>query len=155
MKKLIIVLCLMTFTVLGISQSAKVGLFQPVPANLFENRYTVKADVQVPSVWLLRLNTGVMGTSYGINKVTKQFEVIPLSAVGFGISYLHYKSVENLPFNDFGFNLLLLQNIQSAGMGIGLYGTYNTGPLGLLNIGGHYDFSAKQFLIDTGLTFHF
>ena len=152
MKKLILLL-LILIPIIGTSQ----GLLKPVPGNMFSTRLMapVGASEVIQSKWLLRLNTGVVGTSYGKNKTTKQFEVIPLSAVGFGLSYLHYKAVEGLPFNDFGVNVLLLQNLQSAGMGLGVYGTYNTGPLGLLNVGTHYDFSVNQVFFDTGLTFHF
>ena len=148
MKKLLIALFFVVITVTITAQ----GLFKPVPKNLFSGERDLKAT---NSAWLMRLNAGVVGTSYAKNKETGTFEVLPLNALGFGISYLHYKDVEGLPFNDFGFNALLLQNTQTPGMGVGVYGTYNTGPIGLLNVGGHYDFISNRFMLDTGLTFHF
>ena len=146
MKKLVLILI---FTVFVISAGAQ-GLFKPVPKNLFTGDRALNS-----STWLMRLNAGVVGTSYAKNKETGNVEVIPLNALGFGISYLHYKDVEGSPFNDFGFNALLLQNTQTPGMGVGVYGTYNTGPIGLLNVGGHYDLNSKRFMVDVGITFHY
>ena len=151
MKKLIVLLFFIGICATGNSQ----GLFKPVPKDLFSSGKIALEVGEKPSAWILRLNTGVIGTSYGRNKETKEMEMIPLDAIGFGIAYLHYKDADGIPFNDFGFNALLLQNTQIPGMGLGIYGTYNTGAIGLLNLGTHYDFPTKRFLLDTGLTFHF
>jgi hypothetical protein len=149
MKKLIIILFLASLTFAGYSQT---GLFKPVPKNYFTSD---KALGNPTSSWLPRLNVGLNAMSYGKNPETKLLEVTPLNAICFGIGYLHYKNVEGVPFNDFGFNLAYLQLIDKAGSGVGLYGTYNTGQIGLLNLGGHYDFAVKQFFFDTGVSWHF
>jgi hypothetical protein len=147
MKKLIVILIIATFSVAVHSQ----GLFKPVPKDLF----TTQKSLGNASQWLPRLNVGLSAISYGKNPETKVMEVTPLSAIVFGIGYLHYKNVEGVPFNDFGFNLAYLQLTNKVGSGVGLYGTYNTGPVGLLNLGGHYDFNLKQFFFDSGVSFHF
>lgn len=129
-------------------------LLRPVPDNLFGDNVDSDRSIK-SSVWLPRLNVGLSAMSYGRNPVTKLLEVKPLSAIIFGIGYLHYKEVEGLPFNDLGISLAYLQLTDKAGSGVGIYGTYNTGQIGLLNIGGHYDFAMKQFFFDTGVTWHF
>jgi len=161
MKKIII---LLFFIGLCTGLSAQ-SLFKPVPKNLFakavpDTIVTAKGllviqELEKSSQWIFRLNAGVMGVSYYREKDTKEIVSMPLDAVCAGISYLHYTEADGLPFNDFGFNAMILQNIQRAGMGLGVYGTYNSGAIGLINIGTHYDFSMKVFMLDTGLTWHF
>lgn len=154
MKKLILLLALMSLVVGMQAQS----IFKPVPKDLFTKKITLTPTVGTSqSVWIPRLQVGLTGESYELKKGGK---VIGLDAVCYGIGMLHYKAVQNVPFNDFGFNLLLLQDIQTKGLGLGIYGTYNTGiNIGgvdfVLNVGTHYDFTLKEELLDTGLTFHF
>jgi hypothetical protein len=154
MKKLILLFAMVALFATTNAQS----ILKPIPNDYFaalNKSNTLTIGVETTSFWAPRLNGGVQGVSYFKNKVTNKIDRIDLSALCFGIGFLHYKNADGVPFNDFGFNLLLLQNLQKAGMGIGIYGTYNTGPIGLLNLGVHRDFEMKQFLIDTGLTFHF
>jgi opacity protein-like surface antigen len=158
MKKLLLIVSLFAFALTMSAQS----LLKPLPKTLFKDA-TEKARIlnkdvtvsDITSLWEIRLNAGITGVSYFKNKETGKLDKLDLSALCFGIGYLHYKNTAEGPFNDFGLNLLLLQNLQSAGMGLGVYGTYNTGPIGLLNLGVHYDFFINQFLLDTGLSFHF
>jgi len=151
--KLLIVLILGALSLPGFSQ-----LFKPVPKDLFSQDLTIDSDRSIrstSSVWLPRLNVGLNAVSYGRNPETKILEVTPLSAIVFGLWYLHYKEVEGLPFNDVGVGLAYLQLTNKVGSGVGLYGSYNTGQIGLLNLGGHYDFQLKQFFFDTGISYHF
>jgi hypothetical protein len=149
MKKLI-VLVLIMLPLVATSQ----GLLKPIKSFSFKAENELRATLGEEPVlqkWIPRLNTGVMGVSFG-----KNYGPVEFSALGFGLSYLHYKNVDNVPFNDFGFNLLYLKNTTDNGSGIGIYATYNiSDAVGLLNVGTHYDFLIKQFLIDTGVTFHF
>jgi len=149
MRKLLIIL-FACISVIGYSQ----GLFRPVPSNLFPKSLNGLKAPKNEFKFVPRLNVGVMGTSYGKND-QNVMTVTPLSALGFGFGLLRYKDVEGVPFNDIGINLMYLQNTQTPGSGIGLYGLYNTGPIGLFNLGSHYDFSVKKFFIDVGLTFHY
>jgi len=151
--KLLIVLILGALSLPGFSQ-----LFKPVPKSLFSQDLAIDSERTIrslKSVWLPRLNVGLNAVSYGRNPETKVLEVTPLSAICFGIGFLHYKEVEGLPFNDFGFNVAYLQMTNKVGSGVGIYGTYNTGPVGLLNIGTHYDFQLKQMFFDSGVSWHF
>jgi hypothetical protein len=144
MKKIILISAFVIFCTAGFSQ-----LFKPVPTDYFRNRALGHSS------WIPRINVGINAISYGKNPETKQIEVVPLNAICFGMGYLHYKDDQGEPFNDFGFNLAYLQLIDKAGSGVGLYGTYNTGQIGLLNLGCHYDFAVNRFFLDTGITFHF
>ena len=148
MRKLLIIL-FACISVIGYSQ----GLFRPVPSNLFPKDLSGSKALKSTFKFIPRLNVGVMGTSYG--RINGVMEVTPLSALGFGIGLLRYKDVEGVPFNDIGLNLMYLQNTQTPGGGIGLYGSYNTGPIGLFNLGSHYDFKSNRFFVDVGLTFHY
>jgi hypothetical protein len=116
---------------------------------------TLTLDTLKKSKWLIRLNVGILGLSYDV----KDFKnPIPFDAILYGVGYLHYKLVNGVPFNDFGVNSGLVQSTQNSTLGIGVFGTYNTGlanNLGLLNAGTHYDFSFRKLFIDLGLTFHF
>lgn len=158
MKRLLI---LFLFVIFAITINAQ-GLFKPVPEDLFQpdiqTRITPlmgavpQVQTIIPGKWILRLNTGVMGVSYELKKGSVP---VPLSAILFGIGYLYYENVNGTPFNVWGVNAGLLTNTQNAGLGLGLFGTYNTNAIGLLNVGGHYDFSVNMFYIDTGLSFKF
>lgn len=155
MKNLLLIFLLVIATVTINAQ----GLFKPVSADLFKVtpsvQYNMSATNIVPQIagkWLLRLNTGVMGISYELKKGSVP---VPFSAIMFGIGYLYYENVNDIPFNVWGVNAGLLTNIQNTGIGLGLFGTYNTNAVGLLNVGGHYDFSVNKFFIDTGLSFKF
>ena len=146
MRKLILILILASFSLAGISQN----LFKPIPKDYFARK-----ALGFTSQWIPRISTGISAISYGRNPETNLLEVTPLSALSFGMSLLLYKNTSTGPFNTFGFSLMYLQLTDKVGSGLGLYGTYNTGQIGLLNIGGHYDFNAKRFLLDTGITWHF
>lgn len=147
MKRILLIIILGVFCLSGFSQ---VSLFRPVPKHYFATK-----ALGVTTAWLPRINVGLNAISYGKNPETKQLEVKPLSAICFGLGMLHYKNVEGQPFNDFGLNLMYLQLTDKVGSGVGLYVTYNTGQIGLLNVGTHYDFTVKQFFVDTGVAWHF
>ena len=146
MKKLIVIIILAGIVLVGNSQ----GLFKPVPKNYFSTK-----ALGDNTSWIPRINTGVNMISYGKNPETKLLEVTPLNAIAFGLSMLHYNQAEGVPFNDFGLNLVYLQLVDKAGSGVGLYGTYNTGQIGLLNVGGHWDFAVNQAFFDIGVTWHY
>ena len=145
MRRLLLILILGAFCTAGFSQ-----LLKPVPKSYFSTK-----ALGDNSAWIPRLNVGLNAMSYGKNPETKLLEVTPLNAIAFGLSMLHYKQAEGVPFNDFGLNLVYLQLVDKAGSGVGLYGTYNTGQIGLLNVGGHWDFAVNQFFFDVGVTWHY
>jgi hypothetical protein len=156
MKKTILFLIFAFISIAGFSQ---VSLFKPIPkvwnemiGNSNTNVQTLKTS-QIASLWVPRLNVGIQGVSYELKSNAKP---LTLNAVCFGVGWLHYKDVDNAPFNDFGINVLALVDTQTQGFGLGVYGTYNIlGSGSLFNLGTHYDFTMKEELIDTGISFHF
>lgn len=149
MKRLILFIAI-AFLTLAVSSQ---GLLSPIRSPMFNTGNFMLRSAKNSSVaWVPRLNTGVYGFSIG-KGIDKP---IPLVAVGFGVGVLHYKYMDTNPFNDLGINLMYLKNTETEGSGVGIYITYNiTGDYSLLNVGTHYDFFLKQFLFDTGITFHY
>jgi len=155
MRKLLLFLVFVILTVTMNSQS----LFKPIRSDYFVNKsfskytFTLKDTVsEKAGEWFWRLNTGIMGVSYELKKGSKP---VPFSFIGFGIGYYYYKNVNGSPFNVWGVNALILADTNHNGIGAGVYGSYNTNQIGLLNLGFHYDASLNSFFIDTGLTFKF
>ena len=150
MKKAIILLFLLLITTMGFSQ----GLLKRVPADLFQRPSEIKGltfSATSNTVFIPRLNTGVIGVSFG-----KDREPLELSAIGFGIGLLRYKDDNGVPFNDFGLNALFLKNRVNNGYGAGLFVMYNIKDSNsLLNVGVHRDFYIDEFLFDFGVTFHY
>jgi len=148
--KRIVLFTLFVFLALAVNSQ---GLFKPVPANLFQNPQMREIGIARTSstVFIPRLNTGIVGTSFG-----KDYGPEPFSAVGFGVELLRYKDVDGVAFNDFGLNAMYLKNTSNSGSGLGLFVTYNINDTNsLLNVGGHRDFFIKKFLFDFGVTFHY
>lgn len=154
MKKLLCIsILLLTFS--GLYSQ---GLFSPVTKEVFKSHQTYPKTTYITAtpnklVWLPRWEIGLTGISYELKKgSTPQ----PLSAICTGISLQSYKLVNDQPFNVWGASLLLLKDTQNEnGFGLGLYGTYNTNMVGIVNGGFHYDFVVKNVFADVSLTFHF
>jgi hypothetical protein len=153
MKKLLLIFILIFIGIAGYSQ---IGLIKPIPKTWDQMIGSTTQGLKVAniaSLWVPRLNVGIQGVSYEIKKDAKP---LTLNAICFGAGWLHYKNVDNTPFNDFGINILALIDTKTQGFGLGVYGTYNiVGSGALFNIGTHYDFTLKEGLIDTGVTWHF
>jgi hypothetical protein len=154
MKKYLIILF---FAFFAVSLNAQINLANPIPKN-WGSLIGTTTDANVKSFLqntkiVPRINIGVIGVSYELNSGK---DPQPLSALLFGVSFLHYKNINDVPFNDWGIMPGILKNTQNKGYGIGIYGTYNLGIQNtVFNAGTHYDFYFKKEFIDTGLTFHY
>lgn len=151
MKRLIIALLLVVFAT-GSILGQDVGFFKPLPDNLFKTGD--KAVKQ--SVWLFRPAVTVTAVALQWNKELKAFDASALSSAGMGVGYNHFIEVNGLPYNNFGFNALVLfgvdiQNPSPATMSLALTGNL----FQYLNIGGLYNFSSKTFGVLTGVTVKF
>ena len=144
---------------IGLTSNAQISLTKPIPKDWGKlvgttdnTKLALSTAANLTYQWIPRLNVGIQGVSYDLKGHTPK----TLDAICFGISWLRYKDVDGVPFNDFGINLILLIDTQTKGYGLGVYGTYNLiGSTALVNLGTHYDFSLKTEFIDTGLTFHY
>lgn len=155
MKRLLIVISLFAF--FAVSCAAQ-GLFRPVDKSIF----ALTADkglkaTATPSVWIWRISGNIVATELVYNKVTKQFDSAPLSAVGPGIGYKHMTLLsDGSIYNDFGVNFLALlgtdiEHITPASIKAAL--TINA--FQFVNIGVDYSFGGKTFgiLIGASVTF--
>jgi hypothetical protein len=159
MKKLITLLLFVSLTFALSAQELSLG--KPIPKDYFSqvNKVNLSQGVTLTNSFIApRFQVGVNGVSYGKDKASGKIVPYPLSSVGFGLGFLHYKNADGVPFNDYGFTALLLYGTQESSMGIGLYGSYNFGlanNLAPIILGAHYDFVLKQVFVDTGVTIHF
>jgi hypothetical protein len=152
MKKILLLLSFALIFATISAQKRQVLFFHPVPSNLFSPDVSSTKVIQNASVWLFRPTAGVIATRNTYDKASKTWNTKALSAVAiFGVGYQHFIEVDGKPFNNLGFNLLLLTDTEDSRMGIGLFGTY----FGLINLGVDYNFGLKNFGIDTGITLKF
>ena len=155
MKRLIILLILVTLTVPGYSQSVFKGFFKPIPDNIFEAKYSLGAMTVVPAKWLIRPQVSI--TAVQINLKTR--ETSTFNSAGVGVGYQHYINIEGRPFNNYGFNLLLLlgQEIATEGelpkAAFSIAAVANV--LGWINVGPIYDTGNNTFGILTGVSLKF
>lgn len=152
MKKLILFLFLTGIFAAGTSQNVSQRFFRPVDNNLFKTG--VKAVN--PSVWLFRPTVAVTAIQLTYNKDSKGFDASALNSAGFGVGYQHFVEVNGLPYNNYGFNGLLLlgadvENIEPATVSLALTGSFFT----YINVGAIYNFTNKKVGILTGVTFKF
>lgn len=153
MKKLIVALFFVAFSAAGYSQWD--GFFKPVEKNLFAMESNSK-DKAITNVWLFRPAIAVTAIQLNWNKDTKQMDASALSSAGMGIGYQHFIEANGLPYNNYGFNAILLLGADLEGstpatMAFALTGSF----FQFVNIGGLYNFSNKTFGILTGVTIRF
>ena len=147
MKKALMVITLAMITIAGFSQ----GFFKPVDKNLFNKDRAIKSDV-----WLIRPAISITAVQLNWNKTTKSFDASALNQVGLGAGYQHFIEVNGVPFNNFGFNALLLLGAdigetQPATMSIALTGSL----FNYVNLGALYSITNKTFGLLTGVTLKF
>lgn len=110
MKKLVILLFLISISLTGISQ----GLFRPV--SLFptktENDHRVSlGDNAITQKWEWRFDASLSIVELNYNKATKQLASTAFSAVGPAIGYQHFvptSATDPTPFNNYGFSFAVM-----------------------------------------------
>lgn len=153
MKKLITILFFALFAIAVSAQS----IFKPLPVDLFTANKTALKATQNASIWLWRISGNIVATELTYNKVTKQFDSAPLSAVGPGIGYKHFTELsDGSIYNDFGVNFLALlgtdiEHITPASIKAAL--TINA--FNFINLGVDYSFGGKTFGILLGASVNF
>jgi len=140
----------------GVCQ-AQVSFFKPIPKDLFKSGTLLKADVAATptSVWLIRPAVSLTAVQLTWNKTTKEFDSQAFSSTGLGLGYQHYVEVNGVPYNNFGFNALLLfvADITKQTASMAVVGTVSA--LKFVNVGAGYNFGTKSVLILTGITYNF
>jgi hypothetical protein len=143
MKKLIILLFLLSLPLIMSAQ----GFFKPVPKNLFSEP-TADRTIKGTSVWLPRPAINLTAVQWNYDKVTKSFNATAFTSIGLGVGYQHFIDTPNGPFNNFGFNCMML-------LGENISGAITFSGLGILNFGVTYNLSVKQFGLLTGVQLKF
>lgn len=160
MKKLLTLIILILCSSAIFAQS----LFKPVPKDLFAPKNNVNtimgvAGAVVPqnaSKWLLRAQVAI--TAIQIN--LKSFETSNFSNAGVGIGWQHYIPGELEPFNDYGFNILLLGGKESPSTDLptnkfSFSVAVVANALGWINLGPIYDTRSNTIGILTGVSLKF
>jgi hypothetical protein len=152
MKKLIVILFLAIFCIAGFSQTSKNSFFKPVSKGLFG---APGAKAVNPSVWLLRPTVEISAVQLIWNNETKQFDSRAFSSTGLGIGYQHYIEVDGVPYNNYGFNALLLFGASTDTGPASMSLAATVSALKFVNIGVGYNFAQKSVLLLTGVTYNF
>jgi len=147
MKKLIVILSLVVLSTTGFSQSFK-GFFGPVEKDMFS-----ASDRSVTSVWLFRPVVTLTALQFTL---TNPVEVASLNSLGTGISYQHFIERNEEPYNNLGFNALILFNqdplgIAPANLSFAVTGNF----LQYVSAGVGYSLAIKKFFLLTGVTYNF
>jgi hypothetical protein len=156
MKRLIIALLFVAITFASYSQSAWKGFFRPIPRGIYEPIETTDRGYRVDestSFWLFRPTFQLTALQFNfVNPIT----VSSLSSLGTGLSYQHFVNANGEPYNNYGFNALILfsENIggvEPAKLSFALTGNF----LQYVSIGVGYSTSNKTFFALTGVVIHF
>jgi hypothetical protein len=150
-RKAMMIIVLMMIGGISFGQG-KNSFFKPVTKDAF----VISGQKAVsPSLWLFRPAVSLTAVQLTWNKTTKEFDSQPFSSAGLGVAYQHYIEVNGLPYNNFGFNALLLFGAPTAidPASMSVVGTITA--LKFISIGGGYNFGNKVPLILTGISYSF
>jgi hypothetical protein len=131
------------------------GFFRPVTTDIFISN-SLQAAL-TPSAWVFRPTVEITAMQLIPTKESgKIFDVSSFQSVGMGMSYQHFIEVEGAPYNDYGFNaLLLFDAIPRETTAINLSLAATVSALKILNFGAGYNFGIKKIFLLTGLTYNF
>lgn len=153
MRKLILILALISFGITATAQDHWKGFFKPVTINPAVKDLGTRAGT---SVWLFRPTVSISAIQLVWDKTTKEFNATSLNSAGFGIGYQHFIDVEGKPYNNFGFNALLLFDIVPTETApTALSGALTVSAFQYLNVGAGYNFGLKTPFLLTGVTVKF
>lgn len=152
MKKFVVVLMLLSWTLAGFSQSPWKGFFKPVTNDkVFMSNLTVGT-----SVWKFRPTVNVVAQKYTLTGDSKVFSVGTLSAGGIGVSYEHFIDIDGVPYNNFGINGALLINTDIlAEVPVSPCPYIGVQALQFLNLGVGYDLGVKRLFFALGASYSF
>jgi hypothetical protein len=155
MKKLLILLFLVILSIASYSQSKFEGFFKPVDSYQFQ-KHIKDSKEAATSVWLFRPAVSVSAMKLTYDKTTKVWSSASFTSAGLGVGYQHYIESSGEPYNNFGFNLLLLYTAvptEQTTAGLSLAGTISA--LKFIDVGGGYDFDLKKVFGLLGIKYNF
>jgi|WetSurSiteA1Bulk_404760.scaffolds.fasta_scaffold45117_2 hypothetical protein len=150
MKKLIIVLCVMLFSVTGFSQK----FFGPVDKNMFNLALSKTPLTAIAgSTWLFRPVVQISAIEF---LLTNPVQVASFSSLGTGVSYVHFIEQNGEPYANLGINALVLFTENPGGTEAAkLSFALSVSALQFVNVGVGYSLKDKKAFILTGITINF
>lgn len=150
MKKIILISVLFLATIVAMGQNHFRGFFKPVS---YDTPAVKARALGTPvNVWLFRPAVSLSAVQFTWNKDLKQFNSEVFSSTGMGIGYQHYIEVNGEPYNNFGFNALVLLNGVDPST-VSLAGTVSA--FKFVSVGGGYDLGRKTWFILSGVSYSF
>lgn len=157
MIRLVVFLVFITICAYVHSQEAWDGFFQPMSAQKFDRMVASRGDRSInPKLWLFRPAVSISAMKLMYDKELKQVSSSSFTSLGIGAGYQHYINVDGLPYNNFGFNCLLLYSAiptETTKSGISLAGTVSA--LKFIDLGIGFDFDVKQVFGLMGIKYNF
>jgi hypothetical protein len=121
--------------------------FKPVPRDLFSN-VTADSRAKGSSIWLPRPSATISAVQWNYDKDAKTFNAIAFQSVGLGVGYQHFIEANGVPYNNYGFNALML-------LGTDISAAVTCTALGIINAGICYNITLRQFGVLTGVQIRF
>ena len=132
------------------------GFFRPVDKTIFNMR-AATADAGKQSVWLFRPTVEVTALQLiPSTSSEKVFDVSSFQSVGMGLSYQHFIEYNGQPYNNYGFNFLVMFDAiprETTALNLSLAAAVSA--LEFMNFGVGYNFGMKKPFLLTGLTYNF
>jgi hypothetical protein len=146
MKKAGMIILLLGLGGLSVNAQSHNGFFKPLDQSMFGAK-----DLKSTTVWLFRPAVNITAYKLTYNKDLKQLDQQAFSSAGLGGGLQHYTEVNGMPYNDYGFNAILLLGISTTEnkANLGIAATVNA--LKILNFGIGYDFTGKNPFLLTGV----
>ena len=153
MKKIVIVFVLMSLS-LGVMAQGMWSQFGKITKGTPAVNLVKGADGKTLE-WYFKPAVELAAVKYDYDKVEKAFIPTPFLAVGVGGGIQHDTTRNEVLYNDYGANLMVLVNGSaiSGKAGIGVIGTVNI--LGFVGLGGGYDFTNNHAVLITGAQWNF
>lgn len=157
MRKLLLLL-LLCVPLIGSAQSKFTGFFKPVPDNLFPQKYFISRGANIPGTWLFRPQLSLTAVQLNYDKQLQKITAKNFVNAWIGIGYSHFVNLDGEPFNNYGFNLLLLfgqeQPVTPAReSSVSLAAVFNA--LGWVNVGPVFDLGSNKLGLLTGVSIKF
>lgn len=152
-KRITFMILFLLATVLTFGQDKWKGFFKPVTYDTPSLK--TRAAGQATNTWLFRPVVTLTAIEFVWNKELKQFDSGKFNSAGAGIGYAHYIDVNNEPYNNYGFNLLVLMNQYDAKNGAGISLVSAVSALKFVSVGVGYDLGRKTYFFLTGVSYSF
>lgn len=152
-KLLIIGLLLSGISTISVAQGHN-RLFAPVENDFLLKMKANGTAVSNNTAWLPRIAAGMSAAQMYYDKESKNWTTSSLNAVCFGYGFQHFIQANDKPYNDYGFNILVLLDIKPTETTYTAFSTAATvSALEYLNFGGGYNFTLKKPFLLTTITF--